>query len=103
MTTYFITRHRGALQSAREEGLVVDHQSDHLDAGAIGPQDVIIGTLPVHLAAEVCRRGGRYLHLTLELPPELRGIELSAEQMRQCKARLAEYHIEESKRTPHWK
>src|SRR5207249_10984084 len=40
----------------------------HLDLSDVLPGDVLIGTLPVHLAAEVCSRGARYLHLTLLLP-----------------------------------
>lgn len=46
------------------------------------------GTLPVHLAEEVSARGGPYLHLVLELPPERRGLELTAEEMGRCGARL---------------
>jgi putative CRISPR-associated protein (TIGR02620 family) len=44
--------------------------------------DRIIGSLPVTLAAAVCARGGRYLHLSLALPARLRGQALDAAQMR---------------------
>lgn len=73
MTAYFISRHPGALAWAAEEGVTVDRQVAHLDAEIVRPGDVVIGTLPVNLAARVCERGGRYLHLSLELPPEWRG------------------------------
>lgn len=94
MTTYFVSRHPGALDWADEEGIQVDELITHLDTAIITPGDQVIGSLPVNLAAEVCRRGGRYLNLSLELTPELRGRELSVKQMRACGARLEEYRIE---------
>jgi CRISPR-associated protein Csx16 len=91
--TYFVTRHPGARAWAAEEGIPVDEVVDHLGVETIRPGDVVIGSLPVNLAAEVCRRGGRYLHLSVDLTPELRGVELSAGQMRACGARVEEYGV----------
>lgn len=93
MTSYFISRHPGALEWAAAEGLQVDQVIDHLDPATIQPGDTLIGTLPVNLAAEVCARGGRYLHLSLDLPPDLRGRELSVAQMRDCGARVECYLV----------
>lgn len=93
MTTYFVTRHPGTRAWAAEEGILVDETIEHLDPQALQPGDIVIGTLPVNLAAEVCARGGRYLHLTLELPPEWRGAELTAEDMRRFGARVEEYCV----------
>lgn len=93
MTTLFVSRHPGALGWAAEEGIAVDVLLAHLDAETIQPGDIVIGTLPIHLAARVCERGGRYLHLSLELPPDWRGRELSAAELRQCGARLEEYRV----------
>lgn len=93
MTTYFITRHPGARDWALQTGIAVDAVLDHLEVEDIQPGDRVIGTLPVNLAASVCERGGRYLHLTLELPPEARGIELSAEDMRRYGARVEEFAV----------
>ena len=70
MTVYFITRHSGAVAWAREEGIEAAQLIDHLDVELIQPGDTVVGTLPVNLAASVCARGGSYLHLSLELPPE---------------------------------
>lgn len=94
MTTYFITRHPGALEWAAQEGLTGAECIAHLDLAHIGPGDRVIGTLPVNLAAEVCAKGARYLHLSLRLPAEARGTELSAEEMRRYGASLREYRIE---------
>lgn len=93
MSTYFVTRDPGARDWAIEEGFQIDVIVPHLDPAIIQPGDLVIGSLPVNLAAEVCARGGRYLHLSLDLPPALRGRELGTEQMRACGARLEEYRV----------
>lgn len=94
MTTYFITRHPGAKQWAQQEGFAIDQLVAHLDPEEVQPGDTVLGTLPVNLAAEVCHRGARYFHLSLELPPEWRGRELAVEDMRRFGARLEEFSIE---------
>jgi CRISPR-associated protein Csx16 len=93
MTTYFVTRHGGARDWAAEEGISVDQVIDHLDPLLIRRGDTVIGSLPVNLAAEVCERGGTYLHLSLELPSELRGRELSPAEMRACGAHIEHYSV----------
>ncbi len=93
MTVRFITRHRGAIEWAEAHGISVDVWVNHLDISSVNPGDIVIGTLPIHLAAELQVRGARYLHLSLDLPAELRGRELSAEQMNQAGARLEEYRV----------
>ena len=93
MTVYFITRHPGAVAWAHEEGIEVTQLIDHLDVACIQPGDTVVGTLPVNLAAQVCARGGRYLHLSLELPPDMRGKELTAEDMRRLGAKVEEFLI----------
>ncbi|MFP4696161.1 CRISPR-associated protein Csx16 [Thiohalospira sp.] len=94
MATWFVTRHSGAVEWAQRRGLVVDWQVDHLDPAELDAGDRVIGTLPVHLAAAVCERGGWYLHLSLDLPPELRGRELTADDMETAGARLEAYRVE---------
>jgi CRISPR-associated protein Csx16 len=94
MTTYFVTRHPGAIEWAARQGLKVDRQLDHLDVAIIQPGDTVIGILPVNLAAEVCARGGRFFNLSLTVPPEARGRELSADELEQFGARIEEYRVE---------
>jgi len=94
MTTFFVSRHPGAAEWAQEQGLVVDLAVAHLDPAEVEAGDVVVGTLPVNLAAEVCARGGRYLHLSLDLPADWRGRELSAADMRACGARLEAYRVQ---------
>lgn len=95
MTTFFVTRHPGAADWARQQGLAVDRTVAHLDPAEVETGDVVIGTLPVNLAAQVCARGARYLHLTLDLPAAWRGRELSAADMAACGARIEEYRVQQ--------
>lgn len=92
-TTWFITRHPGAREWARQEGVAIDRLVTHLDPEDVQPGDTVLGTLPVNLAAEICARGARYFHLSLELPADWRGRELSAADMRRFGAKLEEYRV----------
>jgi len=92
MTTYFITRHKGAVEWARAQGIEAEHMV-HFDVGIIRPGDKVLGTLPVSIIAEINRKNARYFHLTLNLPPELRGQELSADDMEKAGARLEEFEV----------
>lgn len=92
-TTWFVSRHPGAVAWAARRGIGVDRRLAHLDVAMVRPGDTVIGTLPVHLAAEVCARGARYLHLSLDVPPEARGRELTADDMERFGARLEEYEV----------
>ncbi len=96
MTTYFITRHPGAIAWAKQQGISVDRQLAHLDINDIQPGDTVIGSLPVNLAAEVCQRGAAYIHMGLTVPERWRGKELSLEQMIECGARLENYVVSKS-------
>jgi CRISPR-associated protein Csx16 len=53
VTTFFVSRHPGALEWAAQRGIPIDHQVEHLDVSAVRPGDSVIGTLPVNLAAGV--------------------------------------------------
>ena len=93
MTTWFVTRHPGAIEWARRRGLHIDRKISHLTLEEISPGDTVIGILPVHLAAQVCARGAHYLNLSLDLPAEARGRELSADELDAGGARLEAYAI----------
>lgn len=93
MTTYFVTRHAGAKEWAALQGIVCDACVSHLDPVLVKQGDVVIGTLPINLAAIVCEQGGRYLHLSLELPLEARGKELSPSDLQKYGAKLEEFVV----------
>ncbi|WP_377295394.1 CRISPR-associated protein Csx16 [Rhizobium sp. SG2393] len=93
MTEYFISRHPGAVDWARNLGITAHHLR-HLDPAIITSGDVVMGTLPIHLAATVCAAGAQFLFLALDLPEDLRdGRELSADELRRAHARLEEYVV----------
>lgn len=100
MTTWFVSRHPGALQWMRQHGPTFHRHVVHLNPADVQPGDTIIGTLPVHLAAQVCERGASYLHLTLELPAHARGRELSANELSVLGAALQQFHIQPLKTKP---
>lgn len=89
MAVFLVTRHPGAREWARRQGLDAQPVT-HLDAEAVGRSDTIIGTLPAHIVAALCERGARYLHLALDLPAHARGRELTAEDMECFGARLVQ-------------
>ena len=91
MTTWFITRHPGAVEWAARQGLRIDRQEAHLDVQQVQPGDSVLGTLPVNLAAEVCARGARYWHLSLNLPADARGLELGADDLQRFGATLERF------------
>jgi CRISPR-associated protein Csx16 len=96
MTTYFITRHPGAIAWAEQHGVHVDRQIAHLDIDLIRPGDTVIGSLPVNMAADVCERGAAYIHLSLRIPEPWRGRELTAEQMTAFGAKLECYQLQKT-------
>ena len=93
MTTWFVTRHMGALVWAEQQGFKIDKPVLHLDLTWIQAGDKVLGTLPVHLAGQVCEKGAEYYHLSLDVPEPLRGKELNLENMLACNARLEKYLV----------
>jgi len=82
MTTWLVTRHAGAREWARRRGFAVDRVVQHVESETeVAPGDVVIGSLPANLVARLCERGARYMHLSLDLPLEKRGVELTADDM----------------------
>ena len=93
MTTWFVSRHPGALLWMQQCGPAFDRHVGHLDPAQIQPGDCVIGTLPVNLAAQVCARGAAYWHLSLEISAAARGRELSASELFALGATLERFDI----------
>ena len=85
-----VSRHIGLVQHLADIGiggpgtLILEHAT----ADDVRGQNVA-GVLPLHMAA-LCRR---YVEVPLNLPPELRGQELSADQVAQYAGAPVEYQI----------
>ena len=63
MTIWFVSRHAGAIAWAKGQNLPVDRWVAHLDARQVTAGDTVIGTLPVHIAADICALGARFFFL----------------------------------------
>lgn len=91
--TYFITRHPGAVEWAQRNGFQDAETVAHFDPSVVKEGDQVIGTLPVHLACQVCENGGRYFHLSMAVPADRRGTEISADDMDAFGATVKEFKI----------
>lgn len=94
MTRYLVSRHPGVREWLRRQGIRCDCHLDHLVKQSLRPGDQVIGTLPLQLASWVCEQGAEYWHLSLQVPLEWRGQELSADQMEACQARLEPFLVQ---------
>lgn len=90
--TYFITRHQGAKDWAARQGFDAEIIS-HFDTKIVEKGDIVLGTLPVNLIAEICERKGSYHHLVINIPAELRGVEMTADKMEELGATLEEFIV----------
>jgi CRISPR-associated protein Csx16 len=93
MTTYFVSRHPGALEWMRKNRIVFDAHVEHLELSKVRAGDTVIGSLPVNIAAEVCARGAKYRHLSLHVHAADRGRELSAEELEKYETSLEPYLV----------
>lgn len=94
MTTYFVTRHQGAIDWAKASNVQFDVHLTHLgDDIVLKSGDTVIGTLPINIVYDINQLGVRYLHLSLDMPAHLRGLELNAEQLLVCNASLQEFVV----------
>lgn len=96
MTIWFVSRHEGALAWIRQQPQwCIDRFVAHLDINEIAAGDTVLGTLPVHLAAQVCEKGAAFYFLQIQQPQERRGSEYSADEMAQIGARLQRFDVRE--------
>ena len=98
MTTFIVTRHAAAAEFAASRGFgdakVVAHAGDEFWSG-LQSGDCVVGTLPLHLAARACAATGNpFGFLGLDVPPEMRGKELSLDDMLRCKASIEWFRVE---------
>jgi CRISPR-associated protein Csx16 len=94
MKTYLVTRHNGAIEWLQKQGIQVDVQLDHLtDLSPFHAGDIVVGILPLALIGLLNQRGVIYLHLSVMLPFECRGKELTFDMLEQFEARLERFDV----------
>lgn len=91
MDQIVVTRHSALIEFLRERGLVGD---DVRVIAQASPEDVrgkhVIGVLPLHLAA----LADRVTVVDIATPPELRGVELSLQQLREYARGVTTYRVQ---------
>lgn len=94
MTVWFVSRHPGAIDWAKKEcGLNVDRWVTHIRSSDVIATDIVIGTLPIHIAAEICARGAKFYYLTMNLRADQRGRELAMDEMTQAKCCIKQFVV----------
>lgn len=105
MSVYFVSRHQGArewmaaLQDQPGQPQI-DYWVDHLEAAALQPGDLVVGTLPVSEIINIQARHARFKALVMDVPEALRGTELSQQQMVDCGAHLVDVQVESTAAPP---
>ncbi|HHW7506434.1 TPA: CRISPR-associated protein Csx16 [Mannheimia haemolytica] len=94
MAIWFVSRHQGAIEWIKQQAIHIDRFIEHLDVAEIQAGDTIIGTLPIHLAAEVCAKGATFYFLSVDIEREQRGTELTLEQLNHQGCSLQQFYIE---------
>lgn len=83
MTVWFVSRHQGAIDWAvRESGFAIDRFEPHLNTDEVVNGDVVLGTLPLHLAADVCAKGAVFYFYSCRR--SCRDVGLNIRPMRWC-------------------
>ena len=94
MTTWFISRHPGAIEWVKLHNIQIDRFESQLDTSLVQAGDVVIGTLPIHLAAEVCQKGVKFYFLSINVTPEQRGTELTCKQLIEQQCSIQPFMVE---------
>lgn len=94
MTTWFISRHQGAIDWIKRQNIQIDRFIEHINVEEIQADDTVIGTLPIHLAAEVCIKGAKFYFLSVNVEENQRGTELTYEQLVKQGCSLQQFYIE---------
>ncbi|WP_201583312.1 CRISPR-associated protein Csx16 [Psychrobacter jeotgali] len=94
MSIYLVSRHQGAVDWMNHTGHHYDAHLTHLtDYEMLTAGDTVIGSLPINIVADLNVLGVNYLHLSLYIPEQLRGVELTAEQLSALDAKLEQYVV----------
>ena len=94
MPTYIVTRHAGALVWLRRHFGEPNLRALRCAEDApVRAGDRVVGVLPISWAARICALGAEAHVLTFDVPAELRGQELSADDLDALGARLVRYEV----------
>ena len=89
MTTWFISRHEGAIEWVKQQNIQIDRFERHLNTSLVQTGDVVI-----HLAAEICQKGAKFYFLSVNVSREQRGTELTCDQLTEQQCSIQPFWIE---------
>ena len=88
-----ITRHPGAADWVRQQLGREVQAIPHLELGEVESGGSYYGVFPLNLAAAICAKGSACWAISVNMPPALRGQELSAGQLDELGAELVRYDV----------
>jgi len=77
-----VSRHEGTIKLLKKhfpDAEVIDHLND---VSEIPKGSLVIGNLPLPMIEEILKRGSRFVIVSLNIPRELRGKELTEEELK---------------------
>jgi CRISPR-associated protein Csx16 len=95
-TAYVVSRHTGAVEWVRRrlgETANVKVLAHVGDEQVFAPGDKVCGVLPLALAARICAQGAKPYVIDIKLTADMRGRELSADELEALQARLVRYEV----------
>jgi len=97
MTTWFISRHKGAIDWVQQKNIKIDFFITHLNENILFKKgDTVYGSLPVGLIYKLNQQGANYVNIELNVPESYRGKELSYHQLNNFGASLAGYEVKKT-------
>ena len=93
MGTTFVIRHQGAREWMKKQPIHIDYWTDDLEIDLVKAGDIVIGILPMKLAAEVCKKGAHFVALQIDVPKNRRGSELSKDDLEEMQCSLCPYYV----------
>ena len=92
--TWFVSRHQSSINWMKSQSTPVDNYVTHIDdSTGIHPGDIVIGSLPVSIVAKLNQNKIRFISFTLDIPEDLRGIDLNEKQLDSLQVELKEYLV----------
>lgn len=96
MPTYFVSRHQASIDWMKQQPIQVHQWLTHLDDETeLKAGDRVIGTLPIQIVDRLCKNLVEYIHLSITVPAEWRGLELNSEQLEECSPTLTAYKVQQ--------
>jgi CRISPR-associated protein Csx16 len=93
-STWFVSGHLGSINWIKKQSTHIDHFVSHLDETAkLNCGDIVIGSLPIHLIAQLNSQGIRFISFQLDLPEHSRETELTEQQLTKLNVKMQEYIV----------